>query len=288
MYRARTVHSGGKGQGFIAEIDQAEGWYFASGGTYHQTTFLRSPDGERWETTKVPQTSGLRGLVARAADDVIVVGEYGLIATTRDRGDSWEVADTPVNHCLYRILDALGALWAVCDSGVLRSDDEGSTWDRVHNSARMLKCELAQGRLFFFGDGMYAYDGASFSEVHVSREAPLTGLIEIDGTLVLIGDGGQIFRSDEGTRWSRVRCPSDADLEDIVAVPGGVVAVGSGGTLLFSEDGERWERIDVGLRDHLWSALAVSDDLLVGCPDGKILRFERNRGSDDDAWEDLD
>ena len=288
MYRSRTVHSARKGQGFIAEIAEADGWFFASGGTYHRSTFLRSQDGESFQKGNVPKTSGLRGLVARAEDDVIVVGEYGMIAITRDRGDSWEVADSPVNHCLYRILDAAGALWAVCDSGVIRSDDEGQSWERVHRSARMLKCESVDRRIFFFGDGMYVWDGSSYTEVDVAREAPLTGLAPApDGTLALIGDGGQVFCSDDGLDWTRVRTPTDADLEDIVVVPDGLVAVGSGGTVLFSEDARSWELIDVGVNDHLWSALPVRGGLLVGCPGGKILRFEGGSGGGDD-WEDLD
>lgn len=289
MYRTRVVHSGGKGQGFIADIRETDGWVFASGGTYHRTTFLCSQDGETFRKTSVPDTSGLRGLVARAEDDVIVVGEYGLIATTRDHGESWEVADTPVNHCIYRIVDALGSLWAVCDSGVIRSDDGGRTWQRAHSSARMLVCEAIGRRVFFFGDGMHVWNGTSFAEVDVEREAPLTGLAAApDGTLALIGDGGQVFCSDdEGTTWSRVRTPTDADLEDIAVVPEGLIAVGSDGTVLFSEDARAWELIDVGVDDHLWSALPVEGGLLVGCPAGKILRFDRTGGGRAD-WEDLD
>ncbi len=291
MYRAHVVHSGGSGQGFIAEIDEADGWFFASGGTYHRTTFLRSSDGRSFEATSTPKTSGLRGLVARAEDDVIVVGEYGTIAITRDRGDTWEIADSAVNHCLYRVLDANGALWAVCDSGVVRSDDEGQTWDRVHRSARMLKCDDVGGRLFFYGDGMYVLDGERFVEVQVDREAPLTGLAQTpEGSLVLIGDGGQVFTSDDtGTNWTRVRTPTGADLEDMAVIEGGLVVVGAGGVVMFSENGRDWELIDVKVKDHFWSVLAIDDGLLVGCQGGKIYRFEGAGASTSSSdWEDLD
>lgn len=287
MFSTRVVHSGGRGQGFIAEIAEAEGWLFASGGTYHRTTFLRSSDGETFEKTAVPDASGLRGLCVRSADEIVVVGEYGMIATTRDRGDTWELADSPVNHCVYRVIDAMGAMWAVCDSGVLRSDDGGATWERALRSARMLIATHAQRKCFFYGDGMHVWDGSTFREIDLAREAPLTGLVEAsDGALVLIGDGGQVFCSDDGESWTRVRTPTGADLEDVAVVPNGIVVVGAKGTVMFSELGRNWEIVDIGrAKDHLWSALAVDGGLVVGCQGGKILRLDHDASTE---WEDLD
>ena len=74
---------------------------------------------------------------------------------------------------------------------------------------------------------------------------PLTGLtITGKGTWIVVGDGGFVARSPDGTWYSRVDAGVEADLEAIGVMADGTIAIaGDHGQLLVSADDARTWRV---------------------------------------------
>ncbi len=281
-YKLRTAHKQDNSLGFISKISTHDGWAFASGGTYGRTTMLASEDGGPFVKKATPDTSGLRHCLARE-NDLLVAGEFGMIARSVDQGSSWTVCGNKgarKGGCLYGIAEAFGALLVTGDGGMVhRSDDDGETWQEVRSGGgRLLGLHVRDGgrEVLLYGDQLVRFDGRSFETLENPGRAPLCAMAELDGVLVLVGDSGQLFFSEDGTDWTSPRLEISADLESVDTVADGILAVGSGGTVLFSEDGRGWTQVDVGSNEHFWSLAPVGDGALVGGAHGAIHHLHVN------------
>jgi len=276
----RIVRPRKKGTGYVSGITVTDDFVFATGGTYHRTTFLASSDGETFHVRTKAPTSGLREHYAVSSDRVVAVGEYGFIGVTEDQGESWRDLTERKGGCLYCIVEAAnGDLLVGGDSGVLlRSSDRGETWEEVHRGGGRLLGGFADGRrTFFFGDGLRVWDGATLSKVSLEASAPLCGMTRAGEHLILVGDGAQIFRSSDGARWEPRRAPASADFESIAPVAGGVVVVGGGSTLLYTEDeGASFEvpTLDHPKGAHYWTVAPCGSGAFLGCESSMVLRLE--------------
>ncbi|MEM9069095.1 MAG: hypothetical protein AAGE52_11345 [Myxococcota bacterium] len=273
--------------GFIANVTVVGEAIYASGGTYHRSTWLTSKDGRSFQRRNTPPTSGLRGHCVRDSGDIVVVGEYGTVATTGDEGDTWTCHDTPAPACLYRVCEAFGAIWACGDGGVVLRSEDGEQWEQAYRGGgRLLGVFFCQRQLFFIGDQTLRYDGQTFSKVALSQSAPICAVSETpNGGLLAVGDRGQLHRSDDGTSWSALRVGTSADLEDIATLPGGLLVVGASGTLLFSDDGDSWAPLEgVEAREHFWSVAPCDDGVVLGGNRGLMMKLTIEM----EEWEDFD
>ncbi len=262
--------------GFIAQIVASDGWVYASGGSYHRATFLTSSDGKNFVRRNTPPTSGLRGVLVRSPNDLIVVGEYGTIARSRDHGEVWTNVDETISGCLYRIEEALGAIWVCGDAGlVLRSDDGGVRWQQVHRGGPRLLSIFASGQhVWFVGEQLLRFDGNTFDSVPTPAHAPLCKMDQLpDGSLLLVGDDGQMFHSSDGSEWQAIRLDTNAAIEDVAALWGGMLAVGSDGTLLFSDSGREWRNLGIDADEHFWCIAPMGQGALLGGNRAAVYRL---------------
>ena len=100
----------------------------------------------------------------------------------------------------------------------------------------------------------------------------------MQNTLVIVGSGGTILRSDDaGETWKQIDSGTMQHLHDVAfhdVLHG--IAVGMWGTVLVTQDGGRtWTRENAGTQDHL-KAVAFGRDgvaLAVGTNNAVLRRF---------------
>ncbi|MDJ0698475.1 MAG: YCF48-related protein [Woeseiaceae bacterium] len=145
------------------------------------------------------------------ADNGFALGAYGVFLRTRDGGVTWVVDSNRLDNLdkyhLYGITRSkAGTLLVAGEAGtVLRSLDDGMTWERIETS----------------------YSGSFFGTVAAR-----------DGGLLVFGLRGNVFRSaDEGETWSAVDTGDERTLmSGTIRDDGILVLAGSAGALLVSED----------------------------------------------------
>jgi photosystem II stability/assembly factor-like uncharacterized protein len=190
------------------------------------------------------------GTVLASRDLMLVAGEAGRAARSRDGGASWQVLDTGSGENLYGSYadEATGTLFLAGSKGtLLRSADLGSTWTGV-----------ATG---------------SAQELRRLWRDPRTR------SLLCFGAHGTLLRSqDDGRTWRAATSGTDGVLRKIIAEPASnhLLLVGGQGALLRSADGGRnWEKLDTHSLRHFSSIAAdkqSGDLVLVG---ERIVRLVR-------------
>jgi photosystem II stability/assembly factor-like uncharacterized protein len=268
-------------RGYVASFAVTDQMIVALGGTSNRSpTVLASSDARHFEPRATPQNLGLRDILA-VGDSLWACGEHGQLAVSRDHGGHWQLLETGTEGCLFGLtLGSDGAIWVVGDAGyAARVLGEKPRQIEVGTRARLSSVRAVRDEIVMLGDdGMVLRwrDGKAAS-VACGATRPLTALaITSKGTWVVIGDGGFVARSPDGTWYSRVDIGVDVDLEAIGVLPDGtLVIVGDRGRLLLSTDDARsWRSVanDLGLV-HLWSIVRFGGGVLIGGDDGLIVKL---------------
>lgn len=184
-------------------------------------------------------TTPLLGIEFFEEDVGYAFGAYGLVLTTSDAGENWQLIsgriENPANYHFYGMArSSSGVLIIAGEAGVLhRSLDEGQSWERLRTG----------------------YEGSLFGV-----------LAPPDASIIVFGLRGHIFRStDDGETWSSVQSPSQQTLLGGALFSGGGGAlVGAGGTLLLSTDhGQSFALLDSGSRNSLSGVSATASGKLL-------------------------
>ncbi|HUS32488.1 MAG TPA: hypothetical protein VMZ53_28500, partial [Kofleriaceae bacterium] len=278
--------------GYIAGLAVGDELIVAVGGTSrHAPTVLASSDARHFEPRKTPRQLGLRDVLV-VGSAIWTCGEYGQLAVSRDRGESWKVIDTGCDSCLFGLaLAADGAVW-VCgaDGYVARIDDPQKRLERIQldTTTRLTAIYCVRDEVIALGlDGvMYRWRAGAVTKFVTGATKQLTALaITKAGTWLVIGDGGFVARSPDGAWFSRVKAGVEHDLESIAPLADGrVVMVGDRGTIVLStDDGRTWAPVESDVSAHLWSARRFGAGLLIGGDDGLVLQLAPQG---DRAWND--
>ncbi len=293
----RIVSAPSSRRGYISEIVEAGEVLVAVGGTSREVTVLASSDGEHFW----PQTAPVRGLrdVCIDGGEVVVVGEYGFIGRSADHGATWVEVSSSASGCLFSALpDAEhGSVWICGDAGYV-AELRGAQLLRkdVGISERLSAVARGAGSLWLLGyeGGLYRFDGDTASEVMRGPDG-LTCLVELpSGTLLLSGDGGQLYRStDAGQTFTRVELEVSEDLEAVAVTRAGVAVVLGGGATLWAstDDGASFSPVEHDLPSDttLWTACPFGEGLLLGGDEGLIAFLGHEgeapwRGRPDRFW----
>jgi len=167
------------------------------------------------------------------------LGAYGILLHTNDSGATWQLIserlDNPDNYHLYGIARSVsGTLLVAGEAGIiLRSRDQGETWDRPASP----------------------YQGSFFGAIATH-----------DGGLLVFGLRGNVFRStDDGDTWSAVTTNDERTLLDgMTGEDGAVVLVGSAGAVLTSNDhGTTFKKVSTSGNSVYSGVTKTSDDKLL-------------------------
>lgn len=174
----------------------------------------------------------------------MVVGAFGLAATTVDGGKTWTPCGgrlaNPMNLHLYAIANHQKTWVVAGEQGVLmRSGDDGATFEALKSpSERTLFAATAiRGGGFVFAGLLGAacrIGPGSTAVTAIELSAPLTILSSVelrDGRVMLLAQGGRVLAShDGGVHFAEQQLPRRAPLTSLVeAADGGLVATSMGG-----------------------------------------------------------
>jgi len=229
---------------------------------------------------------------------LVAVGERGHILVSTDSGRSWQQSPVPTQVTLtsvYFVDDQSG--WAAGhDATILRTKDGGATWQIVYSDPDLDAPILdlwfrdadyglavgAYGLILITTDGgdSWQQEPLSVARGRFTAKAALlddSGTPGVDlhlnhlhaapsGQLFLAGEGGHLYRSDDGGRsWSLLSFPYDGSLFGTLSLDTRrILAFGLRGHLFLSTDaGSSWLAVATGTDATLNDAVLLDDARIV-------------------------
>ncbi len=189
----------------------------------------------------------------------LAVGAYGLLMSTADAGDNWEVVD------MADVLVAEAIDWGdAVDMADEFEDDYGD--DEFGDDDLGWNDDLYDDESSF-DRGCY-----EFMECHHNAV-----LATNDGGVMIAAERGFGFRSEDGGEtWESFRFPYPGSMFGLLEVHDGILAFGLRGNVQFSNDfGDEWEVFETGIEQGLMGATIAPDGraAIVGSG-GTILYFD--------------
>ena len=202
-----------------------------------RTLALRACRSRRWQSAR----SSL--MMRRLWPAVRMAGCSGRVTRARHRVLMATLADSaPINGLCW--LPAGGWLVAgLGDGRVLRSADQGLTWQPVALGAPLLALVQCCDRLYagLAEQGLlYSEDaGATWQTDSALTSRDLTRLADMQGRLLAYGATGGIWRAG-GEDWERVVDPALQQPIEVITAVGDVLFVAAGAEIAALLEGERW------------------------------------------------
>ena len=241
-------------------------------------------------------------------DHLVAVGERGHILVSADAGRSWRQSPVPTRVTLTSVFfidDRQG--WAAGhDTTILRTRDGGATWQTVYadperdapildlwfKNARQGLAVGAYGLILVTSDGGDSWQdqkltvtGAYAAQTNTLLDEAGTPGLDLHfnqlqaapaGQLYLAGEGGHLYRSDDGGKqWEQSPIPYAGSLFGTLPLDDPrLLAFGLRGHLFYSADGgRRWQAVETGTDATLNDAVRLRDGriALVGLAGTMLL-----------------
>lgn len=272
------------------------------------TTFLFSPEATAPPTEREPAfRDNFYGLEIRG-DLIWIVGYYGTILHSRDRGLTWQIQSSGTREALYRVVffdDQRG--WISGSYGtILHTQDGGGHWQiqPTPTEEHLLGLQFideqtgwavgSRAALLHTGDG-----GSSWVNRPLGEDIILNDVQFLDHKHGwIVGEFGRIYRTtDGGQTWLKQQSPIEVSFVSgesrnlfrlLFSNSNGGLAFGLDGVILASQKGERWQ-VAAGdgatppraKRNHLFSASRFDGRKWAVGERGTILAA----GLEDHQWE---
>jgi photosystem II stability/assembly factor-like uncharacterized protein len=216
----------------------------------------------------------------RVGNRIVAVGDRGYIVFSDNNGESWERAKSPAGLPLLNGLyfsDANTA-WAVGhDAMILKSIDQGKTWESVFSTSKekrpLMDIAFVDANTGF-AVGAYGgyYETKDAGKTWAVRQAIAPAPKPAKPVKAAKGGRGQMMESDEDAEKSN---DEDKHLNAIVKLGGNkLLIVGEAGTLLTSGDaGKTWTRLASPYKGSFFGAVQADDGsvLILGLR-GNVFR----------------
>lgn len=250
----------------------------------------------------------LHGPAGTLVRDIIVKNENELLTLTNntiyhstDQGSSWQfLASTPVFTSQLAFTDG-GFLFAgIGEDAVLRSDNNGETWQNVGGSLpifTIISDFATQNGMVYattnLGLHRITEDGSNWQSIPLDALNLSTIAIDENG-LLFVGSyepfsGASIFRSLEGgNSWTEISNGLEGTRVRNIQPMGDnslYAAIEDGGLFHTSLNGASWTQIEVPFPDQNISALGTdgAGTLFVAAPDHGVFRSQ----DDGESWDQL-
>lgn len=234
---------------------------------------------------------------ASHGDNVVVVGNQGVIVWSADGGTSWQRVELDGWPALIDVTSCPGGEFVALtyDRTIVVSGDGGKSWQtRTINDTpetpQSITC-APDGRVWVVGSFTYIWStadlGESWTESTRDEDSILTTVQFFDAQNgVVTGEFGTMLRTtDGGTNWEQMPplpdefYPQEAYFTD----PDRGWVIGLGGSILYTADGgQSWTEQASGTQVSLFGIEAVGGQVYVVGGEGTMLTF-RNGG-----WESVD
>ncbi len=272
------------------------------------TTFIFSPEATPPPPEREPAfRDNLYGLEIRG-DLVWVVGYYGTVLHSRDRGLTWQIQTSGTQEALYRVVfldDKRG--WISGSYGtILHTQDGGNHWQiqPTPTEEHLFGLQFidqqvgwavgSRGTLLHTADG-----GSSWANRPLGEDLILNDIQFVDAKRGwIVGEFGRIYRTtDGGETWLKQQSPIEVSFVSgesrnlfrlLFQDSNGGLAFGLDGVILASHKGEQWQ-VAIGdgatapgpKRNHLFSASRFDGRKWAVGERGTILAA----GLEDHRWE---
>lgn len=254
--------------------------------------------------------------LAWAGERAVAVGERGHVLVSDDQGATWTQVPVPASANLTAVyfVDEMHG-WAVGhDELILRTEDGGSLWERVHLDTEANRPLLdvwfadaerglavgAYGALYASADGGRSWSAMPFepmplggpvtepdpddydAEVDMGFDFHLNAIAAGPGeTLYLAAEAGRLFRSDDsGATWRELPSPYDGSFYGVLPLESGaLLAYGLRGNMFRSEDGgENWTEVATGAITLLSTGIQAGPDTIVLVGLAGVILVSRDEG----------
>lgn len=244
---------------------------------------------------------------AMAGRRVVVVGERGHVLLSDDAGESWRqvVVPTSVTLTAVHFSDPEHGFAVGHDAVVLHTADAGETWTRQYADPE-LRSPLLD---VWFADRRHGFAVGAYGLFLETQDAGATWVSRTitdldvhhnaivstrDGTLVVAGERGSVFRSiDGGETWEPMPLPGPGSLFGALGLPdGGLLVFGLlGHAYRWQQEAARWQEFDNPSEASLMGGTITPGDVVVlGGLNGVVLlsrdfgkTFELRRRADRQA-----
>ena len=247
MFIQLKADDGALGQPLLEKRDRFFGaaaindalWFVGGDGVLLET----GDGGQTWARQKLPGDVNLQSTAVSPAGVRVVVGNQGKVFVGNVGSQNWKSYVLPLPdyaNKLNQVQFVDGAFWVVGEVGsVYRLSADAMTWK-----------DYSLGDDFTINDIARAEDGAFW----------------------LAGEYGNLFRSgDKGNNWSRISL-SEETLRSIQFQAGEAVVVGNGGQVYVSEDGgANWHRQPPFTGEHLFDVARHGDRWVVVGDQGQVF-----------------
>jgi photosystem II stability/assembly factor-like uncharacterized protein len=219
---------------------------------------------------------------------ILVVGDYGTVLTTTDKGESWQRTRLPTRASLLAVAACGDGRFIAIDTvrNAWVSDTEGANWQQrplgTQESPMAVACD-PRGRFWVtasFSTLISSDDlGKTWKEQSQDEDMLFTHVQWLDtDTAVVAGEFGSIyFTHDGGETWERGKdipnefYPMAAHFNS----PKEGWVAGLSGTILYTADGgESWNKQPSQSKAPIYSLIAHGERLYATGDSGTLLRLE--------------
>lgn len=241
-----------------------------------------------------PERAVILGVVA-SGDGLLAFGERGIILRRDTQGGSWAQVPSPIDVTLTAgWISNSGDGWLVGHEGtLLHTVDNGRTWTLRQTDPKgenFLNVWFGDdGHGFIVGTHGFVYrtedGGRSWRDMHLTNEEGFDPHLHAisavgDRALLMVGEGGNIFRSFDGLSWTQLTFPYSGSIFGLISRGAhGVVVYGMRGSMYFSDDlGESWVKLDSGTDKTLFTSLneGANGAILFGGAGGELVQCTAN------------
>jgi photosystem II stability/assembly factor-like uncharacterized protein len=240
-----------------------------------------------------------------------IVGYYGTILHSSDRGKSWEVQSSPTQSSLFnvRFVSPLKGWIGGSYGTVLHTIDGGKNWraQPVGTTEHLFAADWLEETHGWLvgsrGTTVRTEDGGrSWSASTLPGDFTFSGIKFISATRGwMVGEFGVIFQTkDGGKSWVKQKSPVEVSFSSgasqnlfalLFTAPTEGYAFGLDGLVLKTRDGSRWEIIrqresanSAGATDHLFAAAVFNGRIFVVGERGTLLQSDPDTGN----WRQVD
>ncbi len=242
--------------------------------------------------------------VVDTGQQLVAVGDHGIIVVSRDNGLSWSQRLTPTWVLLTSVCfpDPQHG-WAVGHDGViLATGDGGETWVRQDDGANKDTVLLAvyfRDTLHGIAAGAYGKcyatedGGKKWTMIHPSADEVHYNRITAGpkGHLYLAGESGTILVStDGGANWNKVDVPYDGSLFGVLPLAEGrIITYGLRGHILSSDDhGAQWAPLNNAVQVLIMGGTRLRSGTIVLGGQGGNFYLSRDAGHSFTHWKSAD
>jgi photosystem II stability/assembly factor-like uncharacterized protein len=236
-----------KGEAFTQLLYDKEHKRYYTIEVLYRSVYQSSDNGLNWSKIANIESGGRNlwhGVYSKELDLIMVIGEKGGIALSRDAGYTWKMATTHVSADLYGayIDPNEGVLLAVGESGVILRSENGTEWQTVKSgttsSLRRVIKDHDSNTLIAFGQNGTIIRSTDGGKIWLSAKTPeyagelRTAFIDYrSNNLIVVGrEGGILCSSNSGVSWSLIKSHTRQHFRSATINPktGTIISAGEG------------------------------------------------------------